>query len=183
MLFLLRRWSKVCLQAVRTNVRSYANLAGMDVAGSRMRPRRLSMYARERIRQLLSGGLSCSQVVDVLKEEDIHTCRQSVWRLKRHINTHGTLMPLSKSGRPTKLTDDVLRKIDNVMAQDDETTAQELVTALQTTGISVSTFTALKGHRLFGRGTAYCQLIRALNREKRLCWAQENLGAGFEDVI
>ena len=130
--------------------------------------------------------LDVAIVMDALKEEGIDTCRQTVWRLERHISTHGKLMPLPKSGRPTKLTDEVLKKIDDAMVQDDETTEEDLVTMIQATGASVSTFTALKGRRLLGwmsHGTAYCQLIHTPNREKRLCWALENLGAGFEDVI
>ena len=61
----------------------------------RERPR-LSMYARERIRQLLAEGYTCSQVVSALTQ---------VWRLEGHFKVHGTITPLPKSGRPTKLTD------------------------------------------------------------------------------
>ena len=85
-----------------------------------------------------------------------------------------------------KLTDMALQKIDAAMMQDDETTAKQLVTSLQGAGLSVSLSTALKGRRLLGwtsRGTAYCQLVRAQNREKRLRWAQEYLGANFDNVI
>ena len=32
-------------------------------------------------------------------------------------------------------------------------------------------------------GSAYCQLIREVNKEKRLTWCQENLNADFSDVI
>jgi hypothetical protein len=52
--------------------------------------------------------------------------------------------------------------------------------------VSISHSTALKGRHLLGRtsrGTAYCQLVRAENRAKRLRWAQEHLGANFHDVI
>ena len=101
--------------------------------------------------------------MNILEKEGIVTCRQTVWRLKRHINTFCSINPLPKSGRPTKITDEVLRKIDNAMSQDDETTAKELVTTLQSDGITLSQFTALKARKLLGwtsRGTAYCQLIR-----------------------
>ena len=70
--------------------------------------------------------------------------------------------------------------------QDDETTARELVTALLGSGVSVSLSTALKGCRLLGwtcRGTAYCKLIHAENRNKPLDWAQEHLGDEFHNVI
>ena len=104
-------------------------------ASSIVRRPQLLLYARERIRQLLSGGLTCTQIVEALQREGINTCRQTVWRLERHINTHGTIIPLRKSGRPTKLTDVALMKIDDVMSQDDETTAKELVVALGTIGV------------------------------------------------
>ena len=43
-----------------------------------------------------------------------------------------------------------------------------------------------KGRKLLGwtfRGSAYCQLIRAQNKEKRLEWAESYLHDGFEDVV
>ena len=70
--------------------------------------------------------------------------------------------------------------------QDDETTAKELVTSLRGAGVSISASTALKGRHLLGwisRGTAYCQLVHTQNQEKRFLWAQEYLGANFNDVI
>lgn len=63
---------------------------------------------------------------------------------------------------------------------------KELVTALRSDGISLSMFTALKARKLLGWtscGTAYCQLIRAPNRENTLRWVQENVAERFEDFI
>ena len=80
-------------------------------------------------------------------------------------------LPLRKTERPTKLTSAALRNIDEAMEEDDETTAKELVTALRGAGVSVSTYTALKGRRLLGwtsRGTAYCQLLYKSNTQKVL---------------
>ena len=163
-------------------------MAGADnggPTGCRRRPQ-LSLYARERIQNLLDQGLSCADVVTTVKLEGISTCCQTVWRLKQHTQERGTIRPLPKSGRPTKLISAVLRSIDDAMSQDGETTAKELVATLHQAGVFTSLSTALKGRRLLGwthRGTAYCQLIRAPNRVKRLHWAQENLGADFHDVI
>lgn len=147
---------------------------------------RLSMYARERIRQLTREGATVTQVVKTLKREGVITCRQTVWRIQRHIEEYGSIEPLPKSGRPTKLNDTVLQLVEISMQNDDETTAKELVSTLKEHGIPMSRTTALKGQRLLGwtrRGTAYCQLIRAVNRTKRLEWARQNLGDTFEDVI
>ena len=158
----------------------------MEPNRTRTQRPRLSTYARQRIRQLLSEGLTCSEIVATLKQEGIYTCRQTVWRLENHIESYGMIAPLPKSGRLTKLTDGALLRIDTAMMHDDEMTAKELVASLQGAGISMSLSTALKGRRLLGwtsRGTAYCQLVRAVNRVKRLHWAQEHLGADFHDVI
>ena len=53
---------------------------------------RLSLHARERIRQL-TDGIGCSTVTDIveaLKSEAIITCRQTVWQIQCHIERHGT---------------------------------------------------------------------------------------------
>ena len=65
---------------------------------------RLSMYSRERIKVLLQGGASISEIVNRLKSEGIITCRQTVWRFQCHLRTHGFTSPLPKSGRRTKLS-------------------------------------------------------------------------------
>ena len=65
------------------------------------------------------------------------------------------------------------------MQRDDETTGTEQVSTVNRGEVSVSTTIALKGQRLLGWtrcGTAYCQLIRAPSRTKRLEWARQNLG-------
>lgn len=61
---------------------------------------------------MLSEELSHAEIVSVLRLEGITTFRQTVWRLEKHISEHGTIAPLLKSGRPTKLTELVLEKID-----------------------------------------------------------------------
>ena len=146
---------------------------------------RLSSYVHERICCLLEDN-TISETMRVLEREGIKTCRQTVWRLKRHIRTYNTIDPLKKSGRPTKLTPHVLKIIDDAMEKDDETTGKELVLELQNAGETASRTTVLKGRCLLGwttRGAAYCQMIRAVNREKRLRWAMDNLHTNFTDVI
>jgi len=151
----------------------------------RHRPR-LSMYTRERLRRCLLEGRSIAATLRVLDSEGVSTCRQTVWRIRRHIRISGTAQPLPKSGRPTKLTAEVLQMIDDAMERDDETTGTELVVTLKNAGITASRTTILKGRHQLGwttRGAAYCQMIRAVNREKRFRWAMENLNADFTNVI
>ena len=71
------------------------------------------------------------------------------------------------------------------MQRDNETTAKELVSVVNRSGVSLSKTTVLKGRRLLGwtrRGTVYCQLSGP-NHTKRLEWAMQNLGKMFDDVI
>lgn len=130
---------------------------------------RLSSYARQRIHQLLFQGITVSEIVRVLSKEGIKTSRQTIWRLKQHISTYGTIQPLQKSGRPSILTPAILNLIDKLMQLNDETTAKELVLLLQNMEITVSRSTVLKGRHFLGwstHGAAYCQLIRVQNKEK-----------------
>ena len=87
----------------------------METNTRQQRPH-LSMYTRERIRQLLAEGYTCSEVA--LMQEGICTCCSTVWRLQCHIKAYGTITLLPKCGRPTKLTGVALQKIDTAMMQE-----------------------------------------------------------------
>ena len=72
------------------------------------------------------------------------------------------------------------------MQNDNETTAQELVAKLRDLGFPLSKRTVLTGHTSLGRtprGSAYCQLIRDVNKHKRLEWALVHRNDEFHDVI
>ena len=72
------------------------------------------------------------------------------------------------------------------MRVDDETSATQLHTLLNNRGHSLSLRTILRCRTSLGwtfRGSSYCQLIRNVNKEKRLEWAKEKLGQDFSDVI
>ena len=128
-----------------TYVRTYipSHTPAETPESSLMGPRpRLSMYARECIRQLTREAAA---IVEELIREGITTCRQTGWRIQHHLENHGVIKPLPKSGRPTKLTTPVLQSIENSMRTDDETTGIEVATTLKEDGVSVSTVTALKG--------------------------------------
>ena len=75
------------------------------------------------------------------------------------------------------------------MMEDDETTASQLHKYLIDNGILISLSTILRCRTSLGwtfRGSAYCQLIRAVNKLKCLEWARQYLheaNSGFEDVV
>ena len=72
------------------------------------------------------------------------------------------------------------------MQCDDETTAQELVVKLHDLGFLMSKRTVLTGCKILGwthRGSAYCQLIRDVNKQKRLQWALAHVNDEFHNII
>ena len=69
---------------------------------------------------------------------------------------------------------------------DDETTATQIHSFLVHNGVDVSLTTILSGRHTLGwtfHGSAYCQLIREADKQKRLEWAQLHLHDNFHDVV
>ena len=147
----------------------------------------LSLYARQRARELMAQGASVKETMESLHKEGIFPCRRTVWQFKRHYDQHGSIEPLQSSGQLMQLTDEVLQVIKTSMQGDDETTARKLFVRLQQLYIShMSLYTILKGRKLLGRTfhrCAYCQLMHAQNKEKWLEWAERHLHDGFEKVM
>ena len=84
------------------------------------------------------------------------------------------------------MTPEVLQLIDSAMQDDGETTAQELVVKLHDLGFLMSKRTVLAGRKRLGwtpRGSAYCQLIRDVNKQKYLQWALAHVNDEFHVVI
>ena len=74
----------------------------------------------------------------------------------------------------TKITATVKQLVEEQMARDDETTATQLHKMLLDNGIDISLRTILICRQALGwtfRGSAYCQLIRDVNKERRVEWA------------
>ena len=99
-------------------------------------------------------------------------------------------MVIIGSGRPSKVTIDILRIVEEQMRADDETTAVQLQKILVDKGHPLALKTILRSRQQLGwtfRGSAYCQIIREVNKGKRLQWARENLQDyernGFKDVL
>jgi len=141
----------------------------------------LSKYAKQRIISLKESGLTNREVVEVLKQEGTTGIRVTMQVVRRcHKRYQG-------SGRPTLRTSFLLNAIEDIMQADDEATAIQIRSYLLWHGhrlLSLSTI--LRGRRELGwtyRGSAYCQLIRQANKEKRLEWARANIQDNFEDVV
>ena len=98
---------------------------------------------------------------------------QTFWWFKRHYNQHDSIEPLQSSGRPMKLTDEVLELIDTAMITlqlgNSMSNCSSYIYAICHFALS------WKCEKLLGWtfcGSAYCQLIYAQNTEKWLEWAE-----------
>lgn len=90
------------------------------------------------------------------------------------------------SGCTSKITVHVQRIVELQMRRDHETTAIQLHELLLHNGTSVSLRTVLRCREQLGWtfwGSAYCPLIRDVNKQKRLEWAKRHTTDSFDNVI
>lgn len=131
-------------------------------------------------------GLKRYTIARVPDDEGVKVSRFGVHKFIQHYKELGSIDRKGGSGRPSKVTMQVKCLIDQLMEEDDETTAYQLHHMLVENGIQISFRTILRCHTALGwtfRGSAYCQLIREENKIKRLDWSQRYKEDEFEDVI
>ena len=149
-----------------------------------------SDYTKQRILFFHNEGLLSTSIKERLQNEGIEASVVGIWKFIQRYKKYGTSKRLSGSGRKTIVTPGVEATIESQMEEDDETTASQLQKVLSSKGSLLSLSTIQRSRSRMGwtfRGSAYCQLIRDNNKEKRLLWARENLTAalndGFKDVV
>ena len=149
-----------------------------------------SDYLRQRIVFYASRNFKSTTIQRLLKEEGLNASVSGILKFLKKYRKSGTIGRAPGSGRPSKITPEMLAIVDEQMEKDDETTATQLKQLLEQHGFSISISTILRHRSRLGwtfRGSAYCQLIRAPNKIKRLNWSlkykddilQENL----KDVV
>ena len=146
-----------------------------------------SDYTKQRIVFHHSQNLTASAIQKILLDtEGIVTTRQGVARFLKIYGETGTISRRHGSGRKPKVSTDVKRIVEEQMRKDDETTAVQLHHILTSKGFTLSLSTILRCRKSLGwtyRGSAYCQLIRDANKDKRVAWSRQYIGDDFEDVI
>ena len=147
----------------------------------------MSDYAKLRVLSLHWQGLKVSAIAEYLVLEDgIKLSKQGIRRFLKRFADRGTIARKPGSGCPPKMSPEVRQIIDSAMREDDETTATQLQARLTTHGVYVSLATIVRNRCQLGwvyRGSAYCQLIREVNKQKRLDFALSYLHDAFDDVI
>ena len=116
-----------------------------------------------------------------LHKEGISASVVGIWKFIRKYEDHGTTQSLPRSGRPSLVTPRVEAAIEARMEE-----WNHCLTASYPLGIKGlwSLSTIQRNRTKMGwtfQGSAYCQLIRDANKEKRLEWAEENLTAASKD--
>ena len=125
-------------------------------------------------------------IAKVLREERLKASCVGIAKFLKYNKESGSIGRKPGSGRPSKITAEMKKIVEEQMQLDDETTAHQLHQLLVSKGFNISLRTVLRCRTSLGwtfRGSAYCQLIREVNKAKRLQWAIENQDLNFDDVV
>ena len=144
-----------------------------------------STYKRERILHFYRLGHKAPKISHLLQEEGLIASRVGIYKFLRKFSETGSIARRQGSGRPTMITAEVKRVVEQKMREDDETTAVQLHALLVRNGFDLTLRTVLRCRVSLGwtfRGSAYCQLIRQANKTKRLEWAQNFRTDNFANV-
>ena len=145
-----------------------------------------STYKKQRIIDLSQMGHKAPTICKLLLKENLTCTRKCVHAFLKHYELSNTIERKPGSGGPSKITREVKEIVQHQMCLDDETTAHQLYRVLQNHGYRIHRRAILRCRTSLGwtfRGSAYCQLIRDVNKQKRLDWTQLNMGDAFDDVI
>ena len=145
-----------------------------------------SDYTKRRIVLFHSQNYKSPAIQKMLLSEGLSTTRQGIALFLKKYEQTGTIQRLRGSGRSSKASAEVREIVEQKMREDDETTAVQLHPLLVAKGYALSLSTILRCRKSLGwthRGSAYCQLIRDANKEKRVAWAREHVDDNFDEVI
>lgn len=151
---------------------------------------KLSLYARQRNVSLHQLGKNVSEIASKIREEDnINASRPAVSLFLRRFRESGTLYDKPRAGRNKKLVIRHFDIIDEEMRRKDELSSIELAhILLARCDIEVSPRTVRRVRKKLGWtwcGTKYCQLVKDVNKPKRMehCLKVLSDGDDFADVI
>ena len=120
---------------------------------------------------------SAPTIAKALRKEGLKASRMGIAKFLKHYKESSSIARKLGSGRPSKITPEIKKVIEEQMQLDDETTTYQLHQLLVSKGFNISLRTVLRCRTQLGwtlHGSAYCQLIREVNKAKWLQWAIEN---------
>ena len=127
-----------------------------------------------------------AKIARCLVKEGHSITKVGVLKFLRHYTETCLISRKPGTGQASKVTPTIREIIEKQMGKDNETTGKELTGILEAEGIKASMSSVLCWRKDLGwssKGTSYCQMIRDVNKEKRLKWAQKNKAMTFENVV
>ena len=150
---------------------------------------RMSLETRQRVVTMRQKGFTVKTVRERLESEGISVSKEGILRLLKKFKLTGSVKDQPRRSRPKAFTIEHYEFIDNTITQNDEITVTQLheLISKKFTDITVSKSTVKKARQDLGWVTTrprYCQLIRDVNKEKRLLFCQNiKEEEDFENVI
>ena len=143
-------------------------------------------YKRLRILHCYFEGHKPSAISRNLDAENLTASKQGIAKFLKKYEETGSIAKHPGSGRPSKVTAAVKSLVEKRMKLDDETPAHPLHVLLKSKGFDLSLRTILRCRTTLGwtfHGRAYCQLVRNVNKQKRLEWERENVQLDWGNVV
>ena len=147
---------------------------------------RLSVETRQRAVTLWEAGTKVKAIRLRFKEEGINVSLVARHSLIKKFKKFGKIADLKRRSQPKILNMEQYEFIDEAMLESDELTARALCRKLcqKFPTLRLSVETVRRARRELGWVSTtpkYCQLIREVNKEKRLIWCKDMLSKG-EDL-
>ena len=124
----------------------------------------------------------------MIAKEGMQASRRGLEKFIEKYEETGAINRRGGTSRPSKITAEVMKLVEEQMQKDDETTAVQLYRLLRDKGYDISLATILRCCTKLGwtfRGSAYCPMVRGVNKVKRLEFAEKMLkdDEQFDDVV
>jgi len=136
------------------------------------------------------AGYSVADIEQRLKEQKVTTTKRSLYRLIKKFKEYRVYTDLQRRARDKKLSRAMLKMINDELKENDEATASHLRAMFieKYPDLKVAISTIKRQRQALGwvcTRPHYCQLIRNLNKTKRLVWCKEQrqVNEDFSNVI
>ena len=151
---------------------------------------RLNIQTRERVVNLKKQGYTYKAIRERLQEEGITVSIKTLYLLLAKYNHTKSVTDRPRGKKQKLLSDEHYRLIDNALCENDELTTRQLAMLLLQNypELNVSWSTIKRARYELGwvvSNPKYCQMIRDVNKEKRLVWCKKMKDdkEQFDDVI
>ncbi|CAG2213127.1 unnamed protein product [Mytilus edulis] len=162
----------------------------MEIRPGTVKPTRLSVYIRERILSLRRSGKNITEVRDeLIRSDNVQVSRQGISAFLRRFRQSGSVTDFKVNTRQKMLQEVHLEFIDETIRNDREISAREVAKLLtERFHIPVSETTIKRARQRLGwkhSPTQYCQMVREVNKPKRVNYALECIinRETFDNVI